>query len=122
MLRRCRIETCQAQRTACEVNECDDPARTRELLQHNTVYHQGRRNPERNNVGKRVELAAKWTLVPPEACNPSIQEIKNECAKDKPDGLVESVGREIGIAALQQRAFKNFQYGGESAKQISRRH
>src|SRR5215831_20627931 len=104
MLRRCRIETCQTQRTACEVNECDDPARTRELLQHDTVNHQRRRHPERNNVGERVELAPKWTLVSPQACNPSIQQIKNECAKDKPDRLVESIGREISIGALQQRA------------------
>jgi hypothetical protein len=60
--------------------------------------------------------------VSPEARNPSIQEIKNECAKYKPDRLVESIGREISIGALQQRTFKNFQRGGESTKQISRRH
>jgi len=71
MLRGRRIETGQAQRTARQVNECDDPARTRELLQHYTVNHQRRRHPERNNVGERVELAPKRTLVSPEARNPS---------------------------------------------------
>src|SRR5262249_36941134 len=122
LILRCGIEPRQAQRAASQVNERDDPARARELLQHDTVNHQRRRHPERNNVGERVELAPKWTLVSPQACNPSIQKIKNECAKDKPDRLVESIGCEIGIGALQQRAFKNSQRSGKSAKQISRRH
>src|SRR5882757_3639290 len=88
MLRGGRIETSQAQRTAREVNECDDPARTRKLLQHDTVNHQRGRKPERNNVGERVELAPKRTLVPTEACKASVQKIKNECAKNAPNGGV----------------------------------
>src|SRR4029077_18196346 len=116
------IETGQAQRTASEVNECDNPAGARKLLQHHAVNHQRRGKPERNNVCKRIELATKCTFMSAQPRQPSVQKVKNECAENKPDRLVEAIGCEIGIAALQQRALENLECGGETTKQISRRH
>ena len=44
------IKTSQAQRAASEINECDNPARAREFLQHDAVNHQRGSEPERNNI------------------------------------------------------------------------
>src|SRR5206468_8460004 len=100
----------------------DDPARARELLQHHPINHQRRGKPKRNNIRKRIELASKWTLVPTETCNASVQKIKNERAQNKPDCFVKAISCKIGISALQKSAFQDFERGGKSAKQISRRH
>src|SRR5712671_5907364 len=100
MVRGRGIETGQAQRTAREVNECDDPARTRELLQHDTVNHQRRRKPERNNVCERIELATERTLMSAQPCQASIQKIKNERAKNEPDRFVETIRCQIAVCAL----------------------
>src|SRR5947208_15949343 len=89
------IETGQAQRAASQVNECDNPAGARKLLQHHAVNHQRRGEPERNNVRERIELATERALVSAQPCKASIQKIKHECAENKPDRLVEAIGREI---------------------------
>ena len=52
---------------------------------HDPVNHQRRREPERNNIGERVELAPKRTVVAAQARKASIQKIKNERAENEPD-------------------------------------
>src|SRR5947208_16281906 len=102
--------------------EVEKPACARKLLQHNAVNHKRRSKLEIINVRELIELATKRTFVSAEPSETSVQKIKNERAENKPDRLVEAIGREICVGALQQRALENFERGRESAKQISRRH
>ena len=46
----------------------------------------------------------------------TIQKIKNEGAEYEPNRFVEAIGGEIDVGALQQRAFENFECGGEPTK------
>src|SRR5436190_20340343 len=116
------IETGQTHRAASQVNKCNDPAGARKLLQHDAVNHQRRRKPERNNVRERIELATERTLMSAQPRQASIQKIKNERTENKPDRLVEAIGREIGVGTLQQHALENCERGGECAKKISCRY
>src|SRR4029077_17133435 len=66
------IETRKAQRTARQVNECDDPAGIWKLIENDSVNHECRREPERYDVGECVELAAKLVVVAAEPRKPSV--------------------------------------------------
>src|SRR5258707_1533312 len=67
------IEASQAQGTARQINESDDPASPRKFLQDHAVNHQSGRDPERNNIRQRIELAAKGAFMTPETGQPSVQ-------------------------------------------------
>src|SRR5207302_989294 len=107
---------------AGQINERDNPARARELLQHDAVNHQRRGQPERNNVCQRIELAPERTLMPTQPRQASIEKIKNESAKYKPDCSMKKIRCRIWIGSLEQSALQNFERRREPAKQISRRH
>ena len=72
-------------------------------MQHDPVNHQGRRNTERDYVGKRIELPAKGTLIPAKPGKTAVEQIEDAGEQDQPDGSVELAGRSLFCRHLFER-------------------
>ena len=86
--RRQAIETRETQRAADQVNRGDDPARLVKLDEHDAIDHERRRHAEGDDVGQRIELAAKRAIGPAQTRQPAIEQIENARSQDEPDGEV----------------------------------
>ena len=85
------VEPGQAQRAASQINKRDHPAEVAEFPQDDPINHQGRRKAEGNNVGERIELAAKRTFMTAEPRQSPIEQIENAGAENEPDGGVKKI-------------------------------
>src|ERR1700693_1395150 len=116
------VKTREPKCTTKKIDKGDDPAGGTKFLEHNAVNQQRGPAAERNDIRRAIDFATECAVVPAKPCQPAIQKIENERAENEPDRLVKKIGRRVGVAALQKRAFQDFQRGGESAEQIPRRH
>src|SRR2546423_7697787 len=117
-----RIESRKTQRAAGEINEGEDPAGARKILEHDPINHQRRRQAKGNNVGERIEFAPESGFVSAKARKPAIEKIENESAEHVPNCFVKKIRSGNCIRALQKRALENFERGGKATEQISRCH
>jgi hypothetical protein len=65
-----------------QINRGDEPADFRVLVaeyivQHDPVHQKRRRDAERNQVGQRIEFAAKRAFVPAHARDAAVEQIEN---------------------------------------------
>ena len=99
------VEPRQPQCAAGQINEGDHPSEIPEFAEHDLVNEQRRRDPEGNDIGERIELAAKRALMPAEPRQPSIEQIENAGREDEPDRVVKIRGRreEIDLAARRRK-------------------
>ena len=91
------VKSGEPQRAAGEIDKRHDPAGARKLLEHDPINQECGCEAERNNVGKRIELAAERTVVTTQSRQSAIEEIKNEGAKNKPDRGVKKIGGNIRV-------------------------
>ena len=108
--RRQAVEPRQAKRAAQQINRGDEPAPFRvpakHIVEHHPVHQEGRRHPEGDQVGQRVELAPKRAFHPAHPRHPAVKQVKDARQQNEPQrhfDLLEIAVRDVGLDDLGQR-------------------
>src|SRR5207247_10972972 len=79
------VKARQPQRTAREIDKCDNPAGARKCLENDAVNHQSWCDAEGDDIGERIKLATKHAVMSTDACDRSAEQIR-KTGRDKGPG------------------------------------
>ena len=131
------VEARQPQRSARQVQKRDQQPRPRELVEHDLVHQQCRREAEADDVRQRIEFPPEGTVGPAEPRHPAVEHVEDAGSQDEPDGGVKLVngprgpdpfaqlvlGNDPGLRGeANERARDDLERRREPAKQVPGRH
>ena len=91
-------------------------------MQDDSVYHQRRSHPERDNVRNGIELSSKRAFISTQPGDAPVERIEDARHENTADSEAETIVSTDGIGRLQEGSFQDLQGREKPAAEISRRH